>query len=179
MVKIAIVGISGSGKTTLAGKVAAKLRIPHVEIDAAFHLEGWEPNPNFLVDLAARLDTADWVCDGNYRPAEELVRGSADVIVCFDLPRHLVMRQVIARTIRRAATREVLWNGNREPRTNFYKWNPEENIIRWTWVYHGHRRQKMLESERTGAWDHADVVWLRSHAEADAWLDSLPSPPIS
>ena len=83
------------------------------------------------------------------------------------------------RTIRRAVTREQLWNGNREPLRNFTRWAPEENIIRWTWVYHGHRKRKMLESERTGAWDHAQVVWLRSHAEADAWLDSLSSPTIS
>lgn len=177
--KIAIVGISGSGKTTLARKAAAKLAIPHVEIDAAFHLENWEPNPHFLDDLAARLDTPHWVCDGNYRPAEQLVRGNADVIVCFDLPRRQVMRQVIGRTIRRAVTREELWNGNREPASNFLRWNPEDNIIRWTWVYHGHRRRRMAESERTGAWDHAQVVWIRSHAEADEWLDALPSGPVS
>ena len=177
--RIAIVGISGSGKTTLARRVTDELGIPHVEIDAVHHLADWEPNPAFLDDLAAALDTDDWVCDGNYRPAEELVRGRADIIVCFDLPRRQVMRQVIVRTIRRVVTREELWNGNREPIGNVTKWAPEKNIVRWTWVYHGHRRRKMRESERTGAWDHAEVVWLRSHAEADAWLDSLSSPTIS
>ena len=90
--RIAIVGISGSGKTTLARRVAAELQIPHVEIDAVHHLANWEPNPTFLEDLAVALETADWVCDGNYRPAEDLVRGRADVIVCFDLPRRQVMR---------------------------------------------------------------------------------------
>ena len=150
-----------------------------VEIDAVHHLAGWEPNPNFVADMTAALDIPDWVCDGNYRPVEEVVRGNADIIVCFDLPRRQVMRQVVVRTIRRFVTREELWNGNREPASNFFRLAPEENIIRWTWKYHGHRKRRMEESERTGAWNHAQVVWIRSHAEADAWLDSLSSPPIS
>jgi len=44
------------------------------------------------------------------------------------------MRRIVFRTVRRALTREELWNGNREPLSNFYRWNPERNVIRWAWV---------------------------------------------
>lgn len=177
--RIAIVGVSGSGKTTLARKAATRLDIPHIEIDAVHHLAGWEPNPNFVADMAHALDVPDWVCDGNYHPVEEIVRGAADVIVCFDLPRRQVMRQVVTRTLRRSFTREELWNGNRESATNLLRWDPERNIIRWAWVYHRRRLERMRASEQSGAWDHAQVIWVQSHAEADAWLDSLPSPRVS
>ena len=173
--RIAIVGSSGSGKTSLARRVAARLDIPHVEIDAIHHLAGWEPNPAFLTDLEAALDRADWVCDGNYGAAERIVRGRADTIVVFDLPRRVVTRQVVVRTIRRAVTREELWNGNREPLTNLYRWQPEKNIIRWSWTHHRAYRARYVADARSGAWQHAEVVWIRSHADADAWLDTLPS----
>jgi hypothetical protein len=45
-----------------------------------------------------------------------------------------VMYRVVLRTIRRAVTREELWNGNREPLSNFYRWDPGRNIIRLAWV---------------------------------------------
>ncbi len=171
--RIAIVGSSGSGKSTLARRVSERLGIPQVEIDAYHHLSNWEPNPSFLDDLAGALDQPSWVCDGNYRQAEALTRGQADVIVVFDLPRRIVMRRVIVRTVRRAITREELWNGNREPLTNFYRWDPEKNVIRWSWVHHHQNRQRFRQAEESGAWSHAQVFWLHSLEDVDRWLESL------
>jgi hypothetical protein len=75
-----------------------------------------------------------WVVDGNYSVVRDLVWDRADAVVWLDLPRRLVMRRVILRTLRRAVTREALWNGNREPMTNFSRLDPKVDIIRWTWV---------------------------------------------
>jgi len=171
--KIAIVGSSGSGKSTLASQVARRLSIPRVELDAIYHLAGWTPNPRFLEVLAGELDRPGWVCDGNYGAAEHLCRGQADVIVVYDLPRYRVMSQVIRRTLTRAVTREALWNGNRESWSNLYRWDPERSIIRWTWTHYHPNRERYLAAQATGAWDHAHVVWLRSHADAAAWLEAL------
>ncbi len=171
--KIAIVGSSGSGKSTLAVRVAQRLSIPRVELDALYHHPDWEPNPRFVEDIAGELDRPGWVCDGNYGAAEELCRGQADVIVVHDLPRYQVMGQVIKRTLGRAITRRPLWNGNRESWSNLCRWDPERSIIRWTWTRHAPNRQRYLAAQASGAWDHAQVVWLRSHADAGAWLETL------
>lgn len=71
-----------------------------------------------------------------------------------DLPRRIVMRQVVGRTLRRIVRRELLWNGNRELLRNVWARDPERSIIRW-----------------------ARFVRLRSHAEADDRLDDLRHDP--
>ena len=84
------------------------------------------------------------------------------------------MRQVTGRTLRRAARRERLWNGNREPLTNFYRWDPEKNIIRWAWVHHPRYRSIYRTAATDGSWHDKTVVFIESHAASDAWLATLP-----
>ena len=43
--RIAVVGTSGSGKTTLARRLAQRLGIPHVELDALHWEPDWTPAP--------------------------------------------------------------------------------------------------------------------------------------
>ena len=100
-----------------------------------------------------------WVVDGNYFTVRNLVWERADTLVWFDLPRPVVMRRVVMRTLRRALTREQPWNGNREPLSNFYRWDPQKNVIRWAW-------DKFPEySERYGLATkdppHADIRFVR------------------
>lgn len=178
MMRIAIVGNSGSGKSTLARRVAARTGATHVELDAFFHQPNWTPqDPEvFRNQIAMRLGSlSDWVVDGNYvSHLDDLVRGSADTIVIYDLARATVMRQVIKRTLRRTIRREVLWNGNREPLTNLVRWDPKHNIVRWTWTQHDHYRSRNHEYAAS-RWSHADIVVVRRHADADRWLNSLPN----
>lgn len=136
MERISVVGPPGSGKTTFARRLAGLCAAPFVELDSIVHQAGW--NDLAGEELRGRVSAAisgdRWVVDGNYRAVLDLVWERADTVVWLDLPRRVVMRRVIARTLRRALTRQELWNGNREPLTNFYRWDPERNIVRWTWV---------------------------------------------
>ena len=86
------------------------------------------------------------------------------------------MKQVIARTIRRAVTREVLWNGNREPLTNFVSLNPETNVIVWAWVKHSEFAERYAVAMANPSWRHLRFVRLRSHAEAGHWMRSISEP---
>jgi adenylate kinase family enzyme len=176
--RVAILGSAGSGKSTLARRVAEQTGWRHIEIDAFHHLAGWQQQERVVLrsQISGEIEREHWVCDGNYNSmVGDLVQSAAQMIVVFDLPRWTVMRQVIGRTVRRAVKREVLWNGNREPLSNFTRWNPEKNVIRWSWTRHGEYREQYRSIESSGTWGHAEVVWIRHHREADRWLAGLPT----
>jgi adenylate kinase family enzyme len=167
--RISVVGNSGSGKTTLARALAKELGLAHVELDGLFHGPGWtEPEPDvFRQRVADALDAASegWVACGNYSAVRSpVVWPRADTVVVLDLPKRLVMRRVVSRTLRRVVRREVLWNGNREPLRNLYAWDPERNIIRWSWVRHGVYRQRYREAAADPANAHLRFLFLTSPA---------------
>jgi hypothetical protein len=88
--------------------------------------------------------------------------------VWLDLPRLTTTWQVIRRTLRRALTREELWNGNREPLTNFYSLDPEKNVILWSWTRHRATRKKYERHLADGTWAHAEVIRLRTADDVNA-----------
>lgn len=174
---MSVVGCPGSGKSTLARSVASRLGVPCFELDAFHHLPGWKQRSNdemIQVVEAALAPIDGWVVDGNYNGSVgRAVRAEADLIVFLDLPRSLVMRRIVARTLRRAVTREVLWNGNREPWSNLVSLDPAKNIIRYAWDNHPRYHREYHERMADGQWDHAEVVTLRSASEVDRWLDDV------
>lgn len=173
---ISAVGSAGSGKSTLARRLAATLDVPHVEIDAIYHLPGWQELDRS--ELRSRLDeltTGDcWVVDG-YRECvmEGPVWARADTVIWLDLPRNVVMRQVVRRTLRRVFTRQVLWNGNRAPFRNLWAWDPHRSIIRWAWTQHGKYTDRYGSAMTSPAYAHLDFIRLSSHAEAQELLVGL------
>jgi adenylate kinase family enzyme len=80
MQRISVVGNSGSGKTTAARELAALLDIPHVELDAIFHLPDWQelPTADFRDRVARIAQEPTWVIDGNYTAVRDLVWTRAD-----------------------------------------------------------------------------------------------------
>ncbi len=174
--RVSVVGNSGSGKSSLARRIAAVLDAPCIELDAIHHLPGWQPiDPDAFVDRVEAITEAEtWVIDGNYRAVvvEGPVWARADAIVWLDLPRVTVMRQVTRRTLRRTVRRERLWNGNREHLTNFWVWH-HDSIIRWAWTQHGKYQDRYSRAMASPALDHIEFVRLRSHAEADEWVENL------
>ncbi len=107
--RVSIVGNSGSGKTTLGRRIAEQIGAPFVELDAIVHQPGWEPLPTeeFRAKVAEIAAQDLWVVDGNYSVARDILWDRADSVVWFDLPRRLVMVQVVRRTLRRTITREA------------------------------------------------------------------------
>jgi adenylate kinase family enzyme len=148
MQRVSVVGNSGSGKTTIAAELARLIGAPHLELDSVFHQPGWVPlpAPEFRARVADFTAAPRWVVDGNYTAVRDLVWSRADTVVWLDLPRWRVMRQVVTRTIRRAARRAELWNGNVEPWSNFLHLDPQQSIIAWAWTRHRVYRDRYLRA---------------------------------
>jgi adenylate kinase family enzyme len=166
--RVSVVGNSGSGKSTLAKRLAAHLGVPNLELDSVNHQPNWQPLPRdeFRARVAAVIEQDGWVIDGNYRAVRDLIWARADTVVWLDLPRRTVMRQVLTRTIGRGMLRKELWNGNRESLRNLFRWDPEESVVRWAWVKHGHYRELYLTAFADPANAHLTMLRLRSHRDA-------------
>ncbi|WP_412540197.1 shikimate kinase [Longispora sp. K20-0274] len=166
MRRVSMVGTPGSGKTTLGRALAERLGVEYLELDSVFHQPGWEPLPveEFRARAAEVLAGDGWVVDGNYSAVRELVWARADTVVWFDRPRAVIMWRVFVRTLRRAVTREVLWNGNREPLRGLLPVDREQSVIAWAWVKHAEYRERY----RAAAADPGDLDFVRIATDADA-----------
>lgn len=168
--RVLIAGTSGSGKSTFARALARALHLPYTEIDALFHGAGWTPRPEFVADVTALMRQPAWVTEWQYHQVRPLLAANAQLLVWLDYPRSLVMWRVISRTIRRWATREELWNGNRE-RNLWRSFTDKEGIVRWAWQTHSMTAVRVRELEAAGAGP--TIVRLHSPREARSWLEAV------
>jgi adenylate kinase family enzyme len=173
--RVNVVGLSGSGKTATARRLAERLGVPHVELDALHHEPNWtEASAEELRDrVTAAIAAAPdgWVIDGAYAAKlGDLVLQQADTFVWLDIPLHVCLRRLWRRTWRRIVGREELWNANRETiRTAFFT---RDSLFAWTV-----RRSRGLPSriaERAARNPHVRLVRLRSPEEIDRWLSAVP-----
>ncbi|MEZ5183038.1 MAG: hypothetical protein R2702_14385 [Acidimicrobiales bacterium] len=155
--------------------------MPCVELDAIFHQPGWQLRPaaEFLAEVDRSTSGDGWVVDGNYRAVvrEGPVWQRADTVVWLDLPKHLALRQVAWRSLRRAATREELWNGNRERWRELLSLDPMRSMPAYVWTYYDRKRAQVEAARADPALAHLEFVHLRSHAESAAWLATLRNGP--
>jgi adenylate kinase family enzyme len=164
--RVLVAGGSGAGKSTLADRIGATLDVPHVEIDGLFHGPGWTQRPTFEADVRRLTAEPAWVTEWQYTAVRRLLVERAELLVWLDLPRALVMRQVVLRTVRRRLTRRELWNGNVEPPLHTVL-TRRDHIVRWAWRTHRASADRVarLVPERPDL----VVVRLRSRAEVARW----------
>ncbi|MEV0620202.1 hypothetical protein AB0I81_43255 [Nonomuraea sp. NPDC050404] len=147
--------------------MAARLGVPWLELDSIFHMRGWTPRPReeFRAEVD-RFTAADgWVVDGNYSGVRDLVWARADTVVYFDLPRHTVMRRLLARTLRRMATGAELWNGNKE--SFRFLLDKDESILRYAWTKHASFSEEYARAAADPANGHLRFVRVASRADFD------------
>ena len=132
-----------------------------------FHGPGWTPRATFVPDVHRFSRAPAWVTEWQYGVVRPLLAERAEVLVWLDLPRAVVMRQLVRRTLRRRVRREELFHGNVEPPLRTVLTDPE-HIVRWAWRTHAKtttRVQRVLASNDAPA-----VVRLRDRREVHAWL---------
>ncbi|WP_174566908.1 hypothetical protein [Nocardia crassostreae] len=174
--RISVVGTSGSGKSSLARGIARRLGIPHVELDAIHHQAGWTAmgEAEFRAAVGERIAGDAWVVDGNYHgKLGDLVWRRADAVIWLDLPRSLVMWQIVTRTVGRWVFRRELWNGNRERLRDMFSLDPEQSVILWAWTTHARNRERYLRAQRDPTYGHIEFIRVRSRREGAAVLAGL------
>ena len=174
--RVRVVGTSGVGKTTFARDLAARLGVPHRELDEVFWGPAWTTKDPEVARAILRefLDgDAGWVVDGNWNALRAGLGDDADVLVWVDYPRPVVMARVVRRTLARGLLRRELWHGNREDLRSLLRRDPEQNIVRWAWTSFAPNRERYLREAATGP---VPVVRLRTPAAARRWLATLPPP---
>ena len=169
MQRVAIVATaSGCGKTTVGRALAAILGAPFVELDAIHWQAGWTQLD--AAELRRRVEPLvaqdAWVVDGAYRgKLGDLVLERADTVVWLDLPRRVWLPRLVLRTLRRALTREELWNGNRESLWGAI--SHDDSLVRYA-LANDRRRRHRYPRELA----RFRVARLRTQAEVDAFLRS-------
>lgn len=175
---VSIQGISGSGKTTLGAALAARLGVPHLETDALVHGPDWAETPDDELRAAIEefMRPGGWVIDSDYRrKLGTLVLERADTVVWLDLPLRVCLRRLWGRTIPRIRGQQPLWNDNRESwRAAFWGW---ESLFVYAIRKHRSQRRTLPELLARPELAHLRVVRLRSPAEVERWLGTIPPAP--
>ncbi|GAB4526334.1 MAG: hypothetical protein Fur0018_11550 [Anaerolineales bacterium] len=154
----------------LAARLADRLAVPFVELDALY----WQANGQAAApeDFRARVDAAThpegWVLSGNYSVVRDIIWPRAQALIWLDYPFLVGLRRLLVRTLRRAVTREVLWNGNREPFWPHLKVWSDESLIGWYFRTWGRRRRET--PEWLAEYPHLSVWHFHHPREMDAWF---------
>jgi adenylate kinase family enzyme len=173
--RIAVIGTSGAGKTTLSGRLAERLGLPHLELDAINWQADWRDlmrhDPDeFVRRVTQAVAAPSWVVEGNYSPVRAIVWQRATHLVWLDYERGVIMRRVIPRSLRRVALRTPLWAGNRE------RWSfllQPDHPIRWAWSTWARRRQETEALLADPAYRHLVTMRLRHPREAADAIERL------
>jgi adenylate kinase family enzyme len=133
--RVVVGGTSGSGKSTFAARLAGAAGLAHIEMDLLNWGPGWfDRNTHDRDDFRARVDAATaapaWTISGNYSSVRDLVWGRATHVVWLDLPKHVVMRQVIGRSFPRAFSGKDVFPGCREDVWRMWR---ADHPIRFAW----------------------------------------------
>ena len=172
--RIVVVGSSGAGKTKLARRLAERLAVPHVELDALHFAEDWAEVPDevFAARAEAATATGGWVVDGNYSAmTQDVVWPRMATVVWLDYPFRTCAWRLLRRTVARSWRREDLWHGNRESwRMSFAS---RDSILLWLLRTFRRRRREF----EMAMWDPSNAqiafVRLRSPRDAERWLASV------
>src|SRR5687768_13420816 len=107
MRRIHVIGTSCSGKSTFAAALAARVGLPHVELDALHWEPDWVEVPDdiFRSRVTDLVATEGWVVDGNYSVVRDMVWARADTIVWLDYRFPLVFGRALRRTAGRVFRR--------------------------------------------------------------------------
>lgn len=181
--RIVVIGTTSSGKSTLAKGIAEMLDLDFIELDALHWELNWK-EANVEV-FRKRVETATssqrgmseeqsgWVVAGNYRIVRDLIWPKAQAIIWLDYPFHIVFWRMLTRTIRRAVTREELWNGNHETFWAHLKFWLDDSLFNWLFKTYWRRKRETPALLNLPEHKHLQLIHFKHPREAKEWLNAV------
>ncbi len=167
MQRIIVIGTSCSGKTQLARRLAAKLHIPHIELDQLYWLPEWKHRPadEFRTLIQEAVSTELWVSCGNFSVVRNVRWNRATHVVWLNYPFRIVFYRALKRTVIRCFTKEELFSGNTE---SFRQSFLSRDSILW-WVLKTYRKNRRRYREFSDEHTYPNLQWieLRHPREAE------------
>lgn len=165
--KIAVIGYSGSGKSTAAGEMAECFGVPVLYIDSVNFLPGWVQRDRREVNDAVSSfmqSNGSWVIDGNYfHQCFERRMEQADMIVFFDFPPLVCLKNAIVRRIR--------YSGRVRP--SAAPGCPERmdaQFVHWI-LFGGRTKEKRLRYKAVAEMYEDKTFVLKNRRQANAFLE--------
>lgn len=175
MKKINVIGTSGSGKSHFSKRLAKKLDIPYIEMDAILWQPDWQQleNAAFLLAIQEIVSQPSFVLDGNHSKTSSIKWSAIDTIIWLDLGFWRTFLQVLMRSIKRAHTQQEIWEGtgNKESfRRNFFT---SKSVILWMLKNYWKTKSKyrILFKEKSSS--NITLVRLTSRADVEAFLRNV------
>jgi len=173
--RVVVLGISGSGKTTFATRLAEATGIDQIELDLLNWRPGWVSRydvdfDGLATDLEAAIEADRWVVAGGYSKLRDRILKRADTVVWLDLPKWLVLCQVITRSLHRAGTKANMLNGNVE---TLSRWFLPGHPIQLVWVHFKRKRRQFASTLEQEQFDHLKVYRCRSRSDVKWALSQL------
>jgi adenylate kinase family enzyme len=173
--RVIIVGVTSSGKSTLAEKLAKRLDLKYIELDALHWEPNWQGAP--LEVFRSRVQEATqaekWIVAGNYHVARDLIWSKAEAVIWLDYSLPTVLWQLTRRTLKRWWTQELLWGTNREPLWKHLKIWSNESLYNWLFKTYWRRRREYPALFSQPEHQHLQLVRLLHPQETEKWLEGL------
>jgi len=173
--KLIVIGTTGSGKSTLAERLADKLGLDFIELDAL----NWGPNWTAAGDelLRERVDEATrssgWVVAGNYSATRPITWSRAEAVIWLDYSLWVIFWRLFRRTWKRVFLREELWNGNREHLWIQLKLWSDESLFHWLFKTYWRRKREYPQLFAMPEYSHLKIIHLKSSGDTEKWLTEI------
>jgi len=145
--RIVVIGATGCGKSTLAQKLAQRLDLEYIELDALY----WKPNwvESSDEEFYARVEIATraprWALAGNYRAVRELVWSRAEAVIWLDYPLLIILGRLLRRILKRWLKKELLWGTNYESFWTHLKLWSADSLIHWLFKTYWRRKREYTQ----------------------------------
>lgn len=174
--RIVVIGTTGSGKSTLAERLAEKLSMDFIELDALH----WEPDWQgadldiFRARVEKALRQAErWVVAGNYHVVRDLVWTKAEAVIWLDYSLWRIFWQLTRRTFARWWTQELLWGTNRENLWIHFKLWSHESLFHWLFKTYWRRKREYPLLLSQPEHRHLKLIRFKHPKETEEWLEKL------